>query len=113
MLIAFAPGDIVAHVSAPATSFGLVEFGDETGANVIEHDGDIAWFEKEDIVKLDAEKLHFRIYRLREASPAFAPWFVEGNREDWAGDLLWGNFLTQPEAVNFATASNPALVKAT
>jgi hypothetical protein len=49
---AYAPGEVVAHVSDPTTSFGIVEFGDTWGANVVEHDGDTAWFEHEDIVLL-------------------------------------------------------------
>lgn len=51
-------GQKVAHVSDPKRVFGVVEFGDSTGANVIELDGDIAWFEAEDILPMPKRELN-------------------------------------------------------
>lgn len=32
-------------------------------------------------------------------------WYVVGNRPDWADDLVWGNFPTWAEAMQFALSA--------
>jgi len=52
----FSAGDIVAHASDPGASFGVVKDGDETGATVIEHGSDTAWFDRQDIERIGTVK---------------------------------------------------------
>jgi hypothetical protein len=53
----FTTGQTVSHINTPSQLLGTVEFGDETGANVIEPDGDTAWFVAADILPFTAPVL--------------------------------------------------------
>jgi hypothetical protein len=46
-----------------------------------------------------ATPLRFRITRAPMSDTQGAPWYVTGNRRDWADDYVWGHFSTWLEAM--------------